>query len=121
LRRAAREEARRMATKAYFLIRTAAEAASNGHAEWIRDLEAMPEVQCVEAVTGQYDLLATVEAPITAILVAHKIMANGWVKHLHILRMEEPASKEPRLSLAKQREIIRARKDEMRRFLQARQ
>jgi len=106
-----------MATKAYFLIRTVAEAAHNGYAEWIRDLEAMPEVQCVEAVTGQYDLLATVEAPITAILVAHKIMANGWVKHLHILRMEELPRREPRLSVARQRELLRARRGEMQRFL----
>ena len=109
-----------MATKAYFLIRTAAEAAHNGRAEWVRDLEAMPEVQCVESVTGQYDLLATVEAPITAVLVAHKIMANGWVKHLHILRIEEPSRREPRLSLAKQREIIRARRAEMKDFLRTR-
>lgn len=106
-----------MATKAYFLIRTAAEAMHNGHAGWIQELEAMPEVKCVEPVTGQYDLLATVEAPITAVLVAHKIMANGWVKHLHILRIEEAARKEPRLSLARQREIIHARKGEMRRFV----
>jgi uncharacterized protein with GYD domain len=109
-----------MATKAYFLIRTAAEAAQNGHAEWIRDLEAMPEVQCVEHVSGQYDLMATVEAPITAVLVAHKILANGWVKHLHILRMEEIPRKEPRLSVARQRELIRARRGEMQRFLRTR-
>lgn len=109
-----------MATKAYFLIRTAAEATQNGHAEWIQDLEAMPEVQCVEQVSGQYDLLATVEAPITAVLVAHKILANGWVKHLHILRMEEPPRREPRLSVARQRELIRARRGEMQRFLQTR-
>ena len=109
-----------MATKAYFLIRTIAEAVQNGHAEWIRDLEAMPEVQCVEQVSGQYDLLATVEAPITAVLVAHKIMANGWVKHLHILRMEELPRKEPRLNMARQRELIRARRGEMQRFLRTR-
>ncbi len=109
-----------MATKAYFLIRMAAEAAHNGHAEWIRDLEAMPEVQSVEEVSGEYDLLATVEAPITAVLLAHKILASGWVKHLHILRMEEIPSREPRLSVARQRELIRARRGEMQRFLRTR-
>jgi hypothetical protein len=109
-----------MATKAYFLIRTVAEAAQNGHAQWIRDLEEMPEVRCVEQVAGEYDLLATVEAPITAVLVAHKILANGWVKHLHILRMEEPSRREPRLSLARQREMIHARREEMQRFLRTR-
>jgi hypothetical protein len=109
-----------MATKAYFLIRTTAEAGQDGHAEWIEELEALPEVQCVEQVAGDYDLLAMVEAPITAVMVAHKIMANGWVKHLHILRIEEPSKVEPRLSLARQREIIRARRDETRRFAHAR-
>jgi uncharacterized protein with GYD domain len=101
-----------MATKAYFLIRMASEAAHNGHAEWIRELEAMPEVQNVEHVSGEYDLLATVEAPITAVLLAHKILASGWVKHLHILRTEVPERTEPRLSPEKQREIIQARRGE---------
>lgn len=108
-----------MATKAYFLIRTAAEAAHNGHGAWMRELEAMPEVRCVECVSGEYDLLATVEAPITAALVAHKIMENGWVKHVHILRIEEPARKEPRLSMAQQRAIIHAHVMAKRRALQA--
>jgi hypothetical protein len=106
-----------MSTKAYFLIRVGEDLKMNGYAGWLKDLESMPEVQHVEPVTGLYDALATVEAPVTAMLVAHKIMGDSHVKHLHVLRVEEAARKEPRLSLARQREIIHSRKAEMRRFL----
>ena len=109
-----------MATKAYFLIRVGEDFKQNGYAGWLRDLESMPEVQEVAPVTGLYDAVATVEAPITASLLAHKMMGDSHVKHLHVLRIEEPARKEPRLSLQKQREIIHARKGEMRRFLRPR-
>jgi len=107
----------KMATKAYFLIRVGEELKQNGYADWLKDLESMPEVQYVVPVTGLYDALATVEAPVTAMLVAHKVMGRSHVKDLHVLRVEEPAKNEPRLSLARQREIIHARKGEMRRFL----
>jgi hypothetical protein len=109
-----------MATKAYFLIRVGEEFRHNGYAGWLKHLESMPEVQDVAPVTGLYDAVATVEAPITATLLAHKIMGDNHVKHLHVLRVEEPARKEPRLSLRRQREIIHARKGEMRRFIRPR-
>ena len=106
----------KMATKAYFLIRVGEELKQNGYAGWLKDLEGMPEVQHVAPVTGLYDAVAAVEAPVTAMLVAHKIMGLSHVKHLHVLKVEEAAREEPRLSLARQREIIHARKGEMRRF-----
>lgn len=112
-----------MATKAYFLIRLAREATENGHADWMKDLKAMPEVQYVAPVTGLYDVLAVVEAPITAVLVAHKILANGWVRHLHVLRVEEPPKEEkPPLEqrLARQRQLMSGRKAEVREFLRPR-
>jgi len=108
---------RKMATKAYFLIRVGEELKQDGYAGWLKDLESMPEVQYVAPVTGLYDAVARVESPVTAMLVAHKIMGDAHVKHLHVLSVDEPGKKEPRLSLARQREIIHARKGEMRRFL----
>jgi hypothetical protein len=107
-----------MTTKAYFLIRVGEELKQNGYAGWLKDLETLPEVQYVAPVTGLYDALAQVEAPVTAMLVAHKIMGKSHVKDLHVLRVEEPKKEEGRLSIAKQREIIHARRAELKRFLQ---
>ncbi len=105
-----------MTSKAYLLIEVEEELKQNGYASWLEDLESMPEVQDVAPVTGLYDVVASVEAPVTAQLEAHKIMGLSHVKHLQVLRVEEPAKKEPRLSIARQREIIHARKGEMKRF-----
>lgn len=80
----------------------------------------MRGVQSVEQVACEYELLARVEAPIIAVLVAHKILANGWAKHLRILRMEEHPKRLPRLNLARQRLIIHAGKAQMRRFFRIR-
>jgi len=113
-----KKEVSKMATKAYFLIRVGEELKQNGYASWLKDLESMPEVQYVAPVTGLYDAVATVEAPVTAMLVAHKIMGLTHVKHLHVLKVEEATREEPRLSMARQREIIHARKGEMKRFRQ---
>jgi len=107
-----------MTTKAFFLIKVGEECKQNGYSDWLKDLESMPDVQQVTPVTGLYDAVASVEAPVTSTLLAHKVMADGHVKGVHVLRVEEPGEKEPRLSIAKQREIIHARKGEMRRFLQ---
>jgi hypothetical protein len=81
---AVKKEARRMATRVYFLIRSAAECDHGRDAEWIRDLEAMAEVQRVERVLGEYDLLATVAGAAPALQVAHKILANACVEQLAV-------------------------------------
>ncbi len=83
---AVKKEARRMATRVYFLIRSAAECDHGRDAEWIRDLEAMAEVRRVERVLGEFDLLATVEGAAPALEVAHKILANACVEHLAVRR-----------------------------------
>ncbi len=71
-----------MATKAYLLITSAAAADHSRSAKWIRDVEAMPEVESVYRILGRYDLLVTVEASAQVLRVADKIMANGCVEHL---------------------------------------
>jgi hypothetical protein len=106
----------KMTTKAYFLIRVWEDLKQDGYLDWIKDLESMPEVQYITPVTGLYDVVARVEAPVTAMFVAHKVMADSHVKHLHVLRVEEPEKKEERLGLEKQREIIRLRRREMQGF-----
>lgn len=71
-----------MATKAYFLIRSAAAADHSRSAEWIRDPEAIPEVKSVYRILGQYDLLVTAEAWADAPSAAGKILANRYVERV---------------------------------------
>ena len=77
-----------MATKAYFMIKTAAEAGKEGYEEALKGLEAIPEVESIEPVSGDYDLVARVYVPKRLVPVANKILENGGVKRLDILRVE---------------------------------
>ena len=78
-----------MGTKAYFMINMDKTLSEDGYyVDAIRELEAIPEVESVEAVSGTYDLVAKVGAPIRVILVANKVLEKKWVKRLHILRAE---------------------------------
>jgi len=77
-----------MATRAYFMINVVEKFCQNGYRDILRDLEAIPEVQSVERVTGACDLLVKVEAPIRMIFVANKLLAKEWVKRLHVLHVE---------------------------------
>ncbi len=85
-----------METKAYFMIKMEAITGGDGHTDAVRELEAMPEVEAVEPVSGEYDLVvvAAVDAPIRIALVANKIQAKNWVKNLHVLKLE-PAAPNP--------------------------
>ena len=73
-----------MATNVYFLIRSAAECDHSRRAEWIRRLEAMPDVERVQRTLGEYDLLATVEGVARPQEMAERILANGCVEHLAV-------------------------------------
>lgn len=84
-----------MGTKAYFMINVEKRFSDDGYyRNAIRELEAMPEVEAVNSVSGVCDLLVKVDAPIRVVLVANKIQAKKWVKRLRILRVE-PAEGEP--------------------------
>lgn len=75
-----------MGTKAYFMINLNPKLCENGHyIGAIKELNEMPEVKSVEALSGIYDLIVEVDAPIRVILVANKILDKEWVKRLHIL------------------------------------
>ncbi|MBA7598983.1 hypothetical protein ES703_06010 [subsurface metagenome] len=96
-----------MGTKAYFMIDAVDEVCREGR--WVeakRDLETIPEVEAVEAITGSCDFMVKVDAPIRAIFVANKIMAREWVKRVRILRIEPVEPEKPTLSelMAKRRE-----------------
>lgn len=79
-----------MGTKAYFLINVAKQVVQRDdyYIKAINELEAIPEVESVEPVSGIYDLMVKVDVPIRAIFVADKILEKEWVRRLHVLRIE---------------------------------
>jgi hypothetical protein len=103
-----------MTTTAYLLIRASEAVRHNGYLKALEDLWTLPEVESVEPVSGLYDCVAKVEAPIRLIFVVHKIMAKSWVERVQVLRVDEPVattleSEEARTArLMRQREIIKA-------------
>ena len=107
LREPTGKEDKRMGTKAYFMIDAVDEVCREGR--WLeakRDLETIPEVEAVEAISGSCDFMAKVDAPIRVILVANKILAKEWVKRLRILLVEPVEPEKPTLNelLAKRQE-----------------
>ena len=95
-----------MGTKAYFMIDVVDKIHEEGRcAEAMRELEAIPEVETVEPVSGTCDFMVKAEVPIRAILVANKIRAKEWVKRLRILSVEPVEPEDATLNelLAEQR------------------
>jgi hypothetical protein len=103
-----------MATNAYLLIKAAEAVRNNGYLKALEDLWALPEVEYVEPVSGMYDCVARVEAPIRLVFLVHKIMAKSWIERVHVLSIDQPVQKaleseETRTArLMRQREIIKA-------------
>ena len=82
-----------MGSKAYFLINVDGEVAQRDDycLKAIGELEAIAEVECVEPVSGIYDLMVKANVPIRTIFVADKILEKAWVRRLHVLKVEEKA------------------------------
>jgi DNA-binding Lrp family transcriptional regulator len=90
-----------MGTKAYFMVKMEKKFNEDAYyLDAVRELEAMPEVESVEPVSGVCDLLVKVDAPIRVILVANKIATKRWVKSLHVLKIEYPETAEAPKSAA---------------------
>lgn len=85
-----------METKAYLMIKMETENGGDGHKNAVKELEAIPEVETVTPVSGEYDLvgIAMVDTPKGVVGVADEIQAKGWVKSLHVLKVE-PATPNP--------------------------
>ena len=77
-----------MATTGYFMITVAEEFYRNYYQDVLRDLKAVPEVDSIERISGTYNLLVKVTAPMRLIFVADKILPNKWVKQFFILKVE---------------------------------
>ncbi len=103
-----------MATTAYLLIRTSEAVRNNGYLKALEDLRTLPEIKSVEPVSGLYDCVVRVEAPMKLIFVVHKIIAKSWVERVHVLRVDGPVltvleSEEAQTArLMRQREIMKA-------------
>lgn len=83
-----------MGTKAYIMVNMEKKFNEAGYyLDAVRELEAMPEVESIEPVSGVCDLLVTVDAPQGVAGVANTIQAMKWVKSLRVLNIEsaEPA------------------------------
>ena len=84
-----------MGTKAYFMVNLDKKFSEDGYyLDAVTELEAMPEVESVEPVSGVCDLLVKVDAPIRVIFVANKIRAKKWVENFHLLKVEYPETME---------------------------
>lgn len=79
-----------MTTKAYFMVTVAEQYSQNGYQDMLRDLKAIPEVKCVERVSGTCDLVVKVEVPFSnwIVFAANKLLAKKWVKSLRALKVE---------------------------------
>jgi len=79
-----------MEKKAYFMIKMKRAGNGNGHAAAVRDLEAMPEVEAVQPVSGEYDfvVVAAADTPVRVGVTVKKIEAKEWVERLHVLKVE---------------------------------
>jgi hypothetical protein len=103
-----------MTTSAYLLIRASEAVRHNGYLKALEELWSLPEIERVEPVSGLYDCVARVEAPIRLIFVVHKVMAKSWVERVHVLSIDQPVqgaleTEEARTArLMRQREIIKA-------------
>ncbi|HEX75714.1 MAG TPA: hypothetical protein G4O12_03930 [Dehalococcoidia bacterium] len=85
-----------MGTKAYLMVKMEMSYARDGHTDGMKELKAMPEIETVEPVSGDYDFViaATVDAPVRVASVASEIRAKEWVKNLDVLKVE-PAAPNP--------------------------
>jgi hypothetical protein len=83
-----RKEAKRMATRGYFMITVKEEFYRNYYPNVLRDLKAVPEVDSIQRTSGTYNLLVKVTAPMRVIFVANKILPNKWVEQFCILKVE---------------------------------
>ena len=96
-----------MGTKAYFMINMEKRFSDDGYyLDAVRELEAMPEVEAVNPVSGICDLLVKVNAPIRVIFVANKIRAKKWVKSFRILDVEPTQGTEA--ATAAEQELVKA-------------
>ena len=77
-----------MATQGYFMITVEEEFYRNHYQGVVRDLKAVPEVDSIERISGTYNLLVKVTAPMRVIFVANKILPYKWVKNFAILKVE---------------------------------
>ena len=79
-----------METKAYLMIKMERKNGGDGHKDAVKELEAIPEVEAVAPVSGEYDLVgvAIVDTPKRVAWVADEIKAKEWVKDLRVLKVE---------------------------------
>jgi heterodisulfide reductase subunit C len=82
-----------MATKAYLMVKIKSKNGGDGGQDAVKELAAMPDVETVIPVSGEYDLVcvAPADTPKRVARVASELRGKEWVKDLHILKVEPSA------------------------------
>lgn len=90
-----------MGTKAYFMIKMAKRFCDENHFVGVmRELEGISEVEAVTPVSGMYDLMVRVDAPMRPIFIANKIRTRKWVDKFRILEVEAEGGTAPEVTVA---------------------
>ena len=98
-----------MSTGAYLLIKTAEDVGQDRHIESLEDLRSLPEVKYAEPVSGEYDCVARVEAPITLFYLVNKVMARGWIDRMQVLPVDQLAETAAESEDAQSAKVMRRR------------
>ena len=98
-----------MSTGAYLLIKTAEDVGQDRHIESLEDLRSLPEVKYAEPVSGEYDCVARVEAPITLFYLVNKVMARGWIDRMQVLPVDQLAETAAESEDAQSARVVRRR------------
>jgi len=76
-----------MGLRAYLLIDVNENMEQKDFINELRQLEDMPGVDFVDPVIGSYDIVVTVDAPVTVEAIAKKIQEKKWVMKIEVLRI----------------------------------
>src|SRR3990172_10603542 len=91
------------------MIKREEDVGKEGQLESLEDLRSLPEVKYAEPVSGEYDCVARVEAPITLFYLVNKVMARGWIDRMQVLPVDQLAETAAESEDAQSAKVMRRR------------
>ncbi|MBS3909655.1 MAG: hypothetical protein KGZ93_08540 [Actinobacteria bacterium] len=76
-----------MPMRAYLLVSVVDDMGQDYFIKAVRALEEMQGVEFVDPVTGSFDMIIMVEAPLTIETLVKKINSKSWVRRVEVLRV----------------------------------
>jgi len=73
--------------RAYLLVSVVDDMGQDYFIKAVRALEEMQGVEFVDPVTGSFDMIIMVEAPLTIETLVKKINSKSWVRRVEVLRV----------------------------------